>query len=75
MGFPYSWVNTRCANNGRTYTIPIPITWPPNRFRESDLPRERWWTESVASIPGKRFDDKTGEVRMEYRRATTASSQ
>ena len=23
MGFPYSWVNTRCANNGRTYTIPI----------------------------------------------------
>ena len=24
MGFPYLWVNTRCANNGRTYTIPIP---------------------------------------------------
>ena len=24
MGFPYSWVNTRCANYGRTYTIPIP---------------------------------------------------
>ena len=29
MGLPYSWVNTwvntRCANNGKTYTIPIPI--------------------------------------------------
>ena len=27
MDSPYSWVNTRCANNGRTYTIPIPIPW------------------------------------------------
>ena len=29
MGLPYSWVNTwvntRCANSGKTYTIPIPI--------------------------------------------------
>ena len=25
MGFPYSWVNTRCANDGRIYTIPIPM--------------------------------------------------
>ena len=25
MGFPYSWVNTRCANNGRTYTIYLMI--------------------------------------------------
>ena len=25
MDFPYSWVNTRCANNGRIYTIPIPM--------------------------------------------------
>ena len=25
MGFPYSWVIRRCANNGRIYTIPIPI--------------------------------------------------
>ena len=21
--YPYSWVKTRCANNGRTYTIPM----------------------------------------------------
>ena len=26
MGFPYSWVNTRCANDGRIYTIPIPMS-------------------------------------------------
>ena len=25
MGFPYRWVNTRCANDGRIYTIPIPM--------------------------------------------------
>ena len=24
-GYPYSWVKMRCANNGRTYTIPIPM--------------------------------------------------
>ena len=31
MGFPYSWVKTRCANNGRTY----------RRERERERERER----------------------------------
>ena len=34
MGFPYSWVNTRCSNNDRTYTIPIPMTLVVSEIQE-----------------------------------------